>query len=111
EDHQKPNISCPSPVVECTSPSGASVPLNPSVSDNCPGVGSPSCTPSSGSTFPIGTTPFSCNVSDASSNTNSCNSTVKVQDTTPPVITSVTASPSKIWPPNFTLAPVTVSVT
>ncbi len=31
-------------------------------------------------------------------------------DTTPPVIDSVTASPSQLWPPNHKMVPVTVSV-
>ncbi|MFZ1120424.1 MAG: HYR domain-containing protein, partial [Candidatus Binataceae bacterium] len=109
-DEQPPNISCPSPVVECTSPAGASVPLNPVVSDNCPGVGTPACVPPSGSTFPIGSTPFSCKVSDASMNMNSCTSAVKVQDTMPPVISAVVASPNVLWPPDGKLRPVSVSV-
>jgi hypothetical protein len=108
-DQQAPSISCPSPVVECTGPGGATVTLNPNASDNCPGVGSSVCVPASGSTFPIGTDPFSCNVTDASGNANSCNSVVKVQDTTPPAISSVSASPNMLWPPNHKFVPVTVS--
>jgi HYR domain len=109
-DQQLPDISCPTPVVECTSPAGAPVTLDPTVSDNCPGIGAPVCTPPSGSTFPLGSTPFSCMVSDGSSNSNSCNSTVTVQDTMAPVISSVTATPNALWPPNHTMVPVTVSV-
>jgi hypothetical protein len=108
-DQQKPNISCPSPVVECTSPSGAAVALNPVVSDNCPGVTS-ACVPPSGSTFVLGTTPFTCTATDTSTNQNSCNSVVKVQDTIPPVISSVSASPNVLWPPNHKMVPVQVSV-
>jgi uncharacterized membrane protein len=33
-----------------------------------------------------------------------------LRDTTPPVITSVTATPSRVWPPNETMVPVTVAV-
>src|SRR5260370_32799448 len=33
-----------------------------------------------------------------------------VLDTTPPVITSLTATPSRIWPPNDALVPVSVAV-
>jgi hypothetical protein len=110
-DLRPPNISCPHPVVECTSPSGAAVTLNPTVSDNCPGVGAPACVPASGSTFPLGTDPFSCHVTDNSGNSNSCSSVVKVQDTTPPVISSISVSPATLWPPNHKFVPVTVSVT
>src|ERR1700689_710909 len=111
QDLQPPNISCPSPTVQCTSPSGAPVPLNPVVSDNCPGVGTPTCTPPSGAEFPIGMTPFTCQVSDASGNMNSCNSTVTVIDTTPPVITSIVATPSSLGPPNPKLVPVSIVAT
>jgi hypothetical protein len=108
-DQQKPSISCPSPVIECASPSGAAATLAPVVSDNCPGVTS-ACVPPSGSTFALGTTPFTCTATDASTNQNSCNSVVKVQDTTPPVISSVSASPNTLWPPNHKFVPVQVSV-
>src|SRR5262249_29700999 len=36
--------------------------------------------------------------------------TVKVVDTTPPVVGDVTASPSVLWPPNHQMVPVTVAV-
>jgi len=36
---------------------------------------------------------------------------VKVVDTTPPVISSISVSPSVLWPPNHKFVPVTVSVT
>jgi hypothetical protein len=109
-DLQPPDISCPHPVAECTSPSGAAIALNPAVSDNCPGVGAPACFPASGSTFPLGTSPFSCSVTDHAGNGNSCSSVVKVQDTTPPVISSVSVTPNVLWPPNHKFVPVTLSV-
>src|SRR5262249_54860427 len=75
-----------------------------------PGVGAPSCSPPSGSTFPLGTDPFSCHVTDNAGNNNSCSSVVKVQDTTPPVIASVSVTPSVVWPPNHKFVPVSLSV-
>ena len=108
-DRQRPTITCPAPVVQCTSPAGATVTLNVAVLDNCPGVGVPGCVPPSGSTFPLGTDPFSCSVTDASGNTSSCQSVVKVEDTTPPVIASVSVSPSVLWPPDHKLVPVAVT--
>jgi hypothetical protein len=110
-DLQKPNISCPTPNLECTSSSGTPVTLSPTVSDNCPGVGSPTCLPPSGSKFNLGTTPFTCQVSDSSTNPNSCNSTVTIVDTTPPVINSVVATPNSLWPPNHKYVPISVAVT
>jgi len=41
---------------------------------------------------------------------NTSSITVTPVDTTPPVIDSVTADPSQLWPPNHTMVPVTVSV-
>ncbi len=56
-------------------------------SDNCPGVGSPVCSPASGSVFPKGTSSVTCTVSDASGNTANCSFTVTVNDTQNPTIT------------------------
>ncbi len=108
-DAEKPKITCDNPVLECTSPAGAVVPnLIGSVSDNC-GIQSKGCSPAEGSTFPIGTTPFTCTATDTSNNSNSCSSQVVVKDTTPPVIDSVSASPNTLWPPNHKFATVLVS--
>jgi hypothetical protein len=68
------------------------------------------CTPPEGSTFPIGMTAFICTATDTSSNSNSCNSKVTVQDTTPPIVDSVSASPSTLWPPNHKFTTVQISV-
>jgi len=54
--------------------------------DNCPGVGTPSCTPTSGSSFPIGATTVSCTVSDAAGNGNAGGFDVNVFDDDPPAL-------------------------
>jgi hypothetical protein len=108
-DLEKPVITCLTPTVECTSPSGAVVAkLIDTVSDNC-AIMSQGCTPPEGSTFALGMTSFTCTATDTSSNTNSCNSKVTVQDTTAPIIDSVSASPSTLWPPNHTFRTVQIS--
>ena len=89
-DTQAPSITCPSSVTQGTDPNQCSAVVtypNATATDNCPGVGPPVCSPSSGSTFPKGTTTVNCTVSDASSNSASCSFTVTVNDTTPPTIT------------------------
>ncbi len=109
-DEESPSITCPAPqVVECTSPSGAAASFSATSSDNC-SIAATSC-PASGSTFPLGTTPVTCSTTDGSGNANTCSSTVMVQDTTPPVISSVSAGPNTLWPPNHKMVSVTVGVT
>jgi virginiamycin B lyase len=108
EDKQPPTINCPAATtVQCTSSSGATVAINPTVSDNCPGVGKAVCTPA-GSSFGFGTTAISCSVKDASGNENTCSTSVTV--TNPgPIISRVAASPSTI-PASARLIPITVNV-
>jgi hypothetical protein len=48
---------------------------NPTVSDNCPGA-TFSCSPPSGSPFPVGTTTVTCTATDTSGNTAQCTFTV-----------------------------------
>jgi hypothetical protein len=110
-DLEKPAITCLSPKLECTSPAGAVVPqLIDTVSDNC-AVQSKGCTPPEGSTFPLGTDPFTCTATDSSSNSNSCTSSVTVVDTTAPVIDSIVADPSTLWSPNHKFVPVSIVAT
>ena len=75
------NVSSP---VEATGSSGA--PVTFSVSANEPLSGSITCTPTSGSTFPIGATTITCTATDTAGNTGSATASVMVEDTTSPVI-------------------------
>ncbi len=84
---QAPTLTCPANIVaECTSPAGVPVLYTPTVTDNCDPIPSSSCAPPSGSTFPIGVTPTTCNASDAVENKSTCTFNVTVQDTAPPVL-------------------------
>ncbi len=89
-DDDAPSITCPSPVTQstdagvCTAVVSYSAPM---VSDNCSGVGTPVCTPPTGSTFPKGVTTVGCTVSDGAGNTANCSFTVTVNDMQPPSIT------------------------
>lgn len=75
------------------------------------GAITPDCQPPSGSTFPIGTTEVLCTATDSSFNVAAGSFFVTVlADTTPPVVSSITASPSKLWPPNHQMVAVTVTV-
>jgi endonuclease/exonuclease/phosphatase family metal-dependent hydrolase len=88
-DTQPPSITCPANIVTGNTTGQCSAVVSfpaPVVSDNCSGVGTPTCSPSSGSTFPKGTTTVTCSVADASGNASNCSFTVTVNDTQPPSI-------------------------
>jgi len=84
-DTTPPTITCPAPtVVECTGPVGAAASFSATALDLC-GTASTNC-PTSGDTFPLGSTPVTCSATDDSGNPSSCSSLVTVRDTTPPTI-------------------------
>jgi hypothetical protein len=88
-DTQAPSITCPADVTAGNDPGqcGAVVAYSPpEAADNCPGVAA-SCSPPSGSFFPIGSTQVTCTATDAAGNTSSCSFTVTVNDTEAPTIT------------------------
>ena len=58
--------------------------------------------------LPFGTNVLEVTATDTASNTVSCSTTLTVVDTIPPMIESVSASPSVLWPPNHKMVPVTL---
>lgn len=107
-DREPPSITCPAPItVECSGPGGATATFAPTFADNCPVV-TASCSPASGSTFPVGSTPVVCTATDGSGNTSVCNTAVSVVDTKPPVVScveSVNPSGRNIPPAGSTTLP------
>ncbi|HXG93318.1 MAG TPA: HYR domain-containing protein [Blastocatellia bacterium] len=63
----------------------AVVSYNPSATDNC-SLASITCSPPSGSVFPVGTTTVTCTATDSAGNSSSAAFTVTVADNQPPVI-------------------------
>src|SRR5207247_7842806 len=65
-DSTPPRISCPQDMtVLALSPGGATVTYpTPAATDNCGGNPAVTCTPASGSSFPIGSTPVSSTARD-----------------------------------------------
>jgi hypothetical protein len=61
------------------------------------------------SSLPLGTNLLGVIATDSSGNTTSCSSTATVVDTVPPVITSASASPKVLWPPNHKMVAVRVN--
>jgi hypothetical protein len=130
--NEPPTITCPEPViVECTSSNGTPVRLPVTVADadgdaltvvwtvngtpyqtNQVPAGTPttSATVPFGARFGLGTNEVQVTVTDAKGISTTCMTTVTVQDTTPPVIRRVIASPNVLWPPNHKMVPVRISV-
>ncbi|TMQ06195.1 MAG: HYR domain-containing protein [Deltaproteobacteria bacterium] len=95
-DRTPPAIVCPgNQTLECVD-HGAVASFTASATDNC-SVVDPTCTPPSGSSFPVGTTDATCSASDGSGNAASCAFTVTVIDTHPPVVTTSSVT---LWPPD-----------
>lgn len=79
-DSTPPSISAPSSLtVDATSPQGAVVDYTVTAADDADRNPSVSCSPPSGSTFPIGTTTVNCTATDASGNTASASFPVTVK--------------------------------
>jgi hypothetical protein len=87
-DTTAPTVSPPtlSPT-DATGPEGATVTYTATASDAVSGSITPTCTPASGSTFPIGATTVTCTATDAAGNTGSATFDVTVGDATQPVVT------------------------
>ena len=104
-------ITC-SNVTVCNDPDqcGAIVHFAPPVAANCDGL-TITCVPPSGSFFPVGTNTVFCTATNTAGQvSNACSFEVTVQDCQPPVISSVTASPEVLWPPDHRMQPVTITV-
>src|SRR6185369_13284221 len=103
-----PTLNLPADfTVEATGPGGAVVTYTVSAS---PGA-TVACVPPPGATFPLGTTTVQCTETDTYNQTTTGAFSVTVADRTPPVVTSIVASPSNLWPPNHKMVAVRVTVT
>lgn len=81
-DQTAPTVTTPADiVVSINGVTSVSVPF--SVTST---AGTPSCAPSSGSSFPLGSTTVTCTAADPSGNTGSSSFAITVQDTTPPTL-------------------------
>jgi HYR domain len=85
QDHTAPWFDLPEDItVEATSPAGATVTYAVSATDLVDGTVPVTCTPASGSTFPLGVTTVTCSATDKAGNTATGSFMVTVKDTTPP---------------------------
>ena len=60
--------------------------------------------------YELGDTEVTLTVTDDKGDSDTCDAMVTVEDQEAPVISSVTANPNKLWPPNHKMVPVTVAV-
>jgi hypothetical protein len=110
-DTTPPVLSLPANITaEATGPSGAPVMFTVSATDLVDGSRPVTCDHASGATYALGTTTVQCTATDTHNNTAHGSFTILVQDTTPPTIVSITASPKNLWPPNHKMVKVTVTV-
>ena len=89
-DSTAPAVTTPGDItgVEATGPSGATVTYPPATATDAVGVTSgPTCSPASGSVFPIGVTTVVCTASNAAGNVGLDSFTVEVVDSTAPDVT------------------------
>jgi Ca2+-binding RTX toxin-like protein len=78
-DNTPPVITCPVSVnVMCTNAAGAVATFTTTATDNCSVSGPASCSPASGSNFPLGTSTDNCTVTDGSGNPATCSFNVTV---------------------------------
>jgi hypothetical protein len=85
QDTTGPTLSLPAPTAAATSLAGATVSYNASANDLVDGAVSVSCSPASGSTFPIGVTPVNCSAADSRSNNSSGSFSVTVTNSGPTI--------------------------
>lgn len=76
----------PDLLAEATGPAGAPVTYSTPPATDVVGIASVTCTPGSGTTFPLGTSPVTCVAKDTSGNSATTGFSVTVRDTTPPAI-------------------------
>lgn len=89
-DIHPPTVTVPADMtVEATEPSGATVTFAASANDSWDGPTAVTCTPASGSVFPLGTTTVQCSSTDKSNNKGTASFKVTVQDTTPPTVSVI----------------------
>ncbi len=87
-DQTPPALSVPGPItVEAVSAAGAVVTYAATATDGIDPTPGVSCSPASGSTFPLGITTVTCSASDASGNASLAAFSVTVVDTTAPALT------------------------
>jgi Tol biopolymer transport system component len=106
-----PSIACPANVEVLAADGECSAVIELAVRALGLPLPSVTCTPESGSAFPLGTTTVSCTASNGAGPDAVCAFFVTVVEDDAPTISDVSASPSVIWPPDRRMVDVEVSYT
>lgn len=116
KDATPPQFTCPAPVTLAAG-TGCQAPMADLlaglvVTDDCTPAASLSLSqsPAAGELLGLGQHTVTLTAADLAGNSTQCQVPVTVADQTPPEITSLTANPAVLDPPNHQLIPVTVSV-
>jgi hypothetical protein len=108
---EPPVITCPDDITaECSGDGAAVVEFEVTAESKCDPDVVVACDPPSGSSFPLGETVVHCTATDKFGNVVECSFSVFVEDTTPPVINSITVSEEMLWPPNHKMKDIMVAV-
>lgn len=112
-DAEPPTVTVPPDItVEAAGPNGTVATFVATATDALDPRPVVSCSPASGSTFPLGTTTVSCTATDAAGNSSSGSFTVTVLDTTAPAVACVNGpNPSGRKEPNGTAGFRTITAT
>ena len=87
-DTTAPSLTLPADItVEANAPGGRAVSFTATATDLVPASPAVTCSPASGSVFPVGINTVQCSAQDAAGNTKTGSFLVTVQDTTPPTLT------------------------
>ena len=110
-DSQPPVITVPTNIITAAdlNQCSAIVNYNVSATDDQPGV-TVQCLPPSGSAFPVGTNVVACQAIDAAGNMASASFKVIILDVQPPLIQSLSATPTYLYPRNKKMIPVSLTV-
>ena len=115
EDTQGPVIVCPSDLtIECdksTDPSNTKYATATDICDSSPPIITYLDNITAGECSQEKSIARTWTATDSCGNANTCEQTITVEDTKPPTITDISASPNNLWPPNHKMVLISVDVT
>lgn len=109
EPQEPPTLSVPGALAAEATGAGGAVVTYQATAEGSSGPVPVTCSPASGSLFPLGTTTVTCSAAE-NGQTAAAEFDVTVVDTTPPAVTSIAATPSRITARNHKMVEVAIRV-